>query len=790
MRIRICSIFVICAAACSALLGFAVLFGWLAGNAQLIQLNSALMPMHSTTAVCFILCGAGLAIVQTQYSRSALILGAAVFFIACGSQFFPQVTDLTPIFPRAHLTAYTPSKVAPNTALCFLLVGCALCLMGLQFLRWRGLVIAFLGSLVVMLGTIASLGYLIGNPHAYSWGTIVPMAAHTAAGFVVLGAGIILYALRPVAEREPHAVHWLPLLILVIGGTGNLLIWQALQAEEVTNIEQMTMMEATSVKNEIQTHLESRMLSLVRMAWRWENRGAPERHNWESEAQLYVTHHPGTRAVAWVDPTLHIRWIVPLAGNRAAQGLYIAFNEQRRQALKSSIERHEPRLSPVIPLVQGGKGLLAEVPIGRGKEFGGFIGGVFDLQSLFDAALENVAPGFDLSIADASGTIYRRQPADTGERGEFAKEVVIASYGTSWRLMVAPTRRQLDGMERSLDEMILSVGIALTLLLAQAVRLAQRARERAREAALATGKLEVEVTERLLQEEFLLRTQLELVKANAELKTAHEQALQREKLASIGLLAAGVAHEINNPMGYITSNLRTLEKYLERFLLFSAAQTKALAAPGDADVAANLRALRAELKIDYLESDTSLLIHESLEGAARVSKIVQDLKSFARTDGAQLKSADLRECLDSNLNLVWNELKYKVTLRRDYGDVPPILCNVQQLNQVFVNLLMNAADAIEEKGEITIGIRQVCGFVLVSVADTGCGIPEAHLKSIFDPFFTSKEPGKGTGLGLSISYDIVKKHAGEITVESTVGKGSTFTVKLPIVPKTVTGDSE
>jgi two-component system NtrC family sensor kinase len=178
--------------------------------------------------------------------------------------------------------------------------------------------------------------------------------------------------------------------------------------------------------------------------------------------------------------------------------------------------------------------------------------------------------------------------------------------------------------------------------------------------------------------------------------------------------------------------------------------------------------------------DIKGLITESLDGSERVRKIVQGLKSFARVDEAEYKYADINECIESTINIVWNELKYKATLKKDYGNLPLTKCYPQQINQVFMNLLINAGHAIESQGEITIKTWAEDGSIWVAISDTGHGIPKEDLNKIFEPFFTTKEVGKGTGLGLSITYEIVQKHDGEITVESEVGKGTTFTVRLPI----------
>ena len=278
----------------------------------------------------------------------------------------------------------------------------------------------------------------------------------------------------------------------------------------------------------------------------------------------------------------------------------------------------------------------------------------------------------------------------------------------------------------------------------------------------------------------------ELEKTSAELKASQQRIIQQEKMASIGQLAAGVAHEINNPVGFIMSNLGSMRKYTERLSQFIAAQSNALenmSGPGE-DVQVVLKDLgekKQVLKIDYILEDIENIITESLEGTERVKRIVQDLKSFSRVDEMEYKRADLNGGIESTINVVWNELKYKATVKKEYGDISSTKCNLGQLNQVFMNILVNAAQAIDQHGEISIKTSQEDGYIIVSISDNGSGICEDKLDKIFEPFYTTKEVGKGTGLGLSIAYDIVKKHKGEISVKSEIGKGTTFTISLPIV---------
>ena len=275
----------------------------------------------------------------------------------------------------------------------------------------------------------------------------------------------------------------------------------------------------------------------------------------------------------------------------------------------------------------------------------------------------------------------------------------------------------------------------------------------------------------------------EVTRRLKEIQEVQIQLLQSEKMAAIGQLAAGIAHEINNPVGFVTSNLKTLDVYKQDILeLLDAYETLEGTCTSDEAALSNIRALKQRKDIAFLRTDIGQLISESRQGMAHVAKIVSDLKDFAHAENKEWRWADLHSGLDSTLNIVWNEIKYHCTLNKVYGDIPEVYCIFSQINQVFLNLLVNAAQSIPDKGEITIRTGQVGDEVFIAIADTGSGISAENLPRLFEPFFTTKPVGKGTGLGLSISYDIVQKHRGRLEVESTVGEGTTFTVWLPVNP--------
>ena len=291
-----------------------------------------------------------------------------------------------------------------------------------------------------------------------------------------------------------------------------------------------------------------------------------------------------------------------------------------------------------------------------------------------------------------------------------------------------------------------------------------------------------DITERKRTEEALYREKEEQKVLIKKLETAHNQLLQSEKMASIGQLAAGVAHEINNPIGFVNSNLGSLGQYVEKLVGVIEAYERAESELSASPLLEEIHSLKREVDWEYLRQDVRDLLGESAEGIARVKRIVQDLKDFSHVDQAEWQCVDLHKGIDSTLNIVNNEIKYNSEVVREYGAIPPVECMASQLNQVFMNMLINASHAIGDggHGKITIRTGTENDMVWVEFSDTGKGIAPENLKRIFDPFFTTKPVGKGTGLGLSLSFGIMEKHQGRIEVQSEVGKGTTFRVWLPV----------
>lgn len=285
--------------------------------------------------------------------------------------------------------------------------------------------------------------------------------------------------------------------------------------------------------------------------------------------------------------------------------------------------------------------------------------------------------------------------------------------------------------------------------------------------------------ERRRHEKELKKNYNQLQALYKEMQDTQAQLLQHAKLVSIGQLAAGVAHEINNPIAFVTSNTEILNNYLNNFKeLFNNLNTYFAQNTYTQEYWNNLH---NEHNLSFILSDTEEILKESLEGLDRVREIVADLKSFSHTDEAEVQETDINHCIDVTLKMIWNELKYKCIVIKDYEQLPLLRCYARQLNQVFMNLLVNASQAIVgNQGKIKITTRSLAEAIHIIIEDNGEGIPPEHIEKLYDPFFTTKPIGTGTGLGLSISYNIIKKHLGTIEVESEgQGQGTKFTIILP-----------
>ena len=288
-------------------------------------------------------------------------------------------------------------------------------------------------------------------------------------------------------------------------------------------------------------------------------------------------------------------------------------------------------------------------------------------------------------------------------------------------------------------------------------------------------------------EELIKRTK-ELENSNNQLKEIQAQLIQSEKMAAIGLLAAGIAHAINNPIGFIKSNLSIIGDYIESLLSVTSQSDKLLAflakegrtEEEKSKFVSELKSKIKSIEFDYLKKDIPAILNETAEGISRVTSIVEDLSGFSRASETDWEIYDLHKGLDSTINIANNEIKYNASVIKNFGEIPLIDCIPSQINQVILNVIINAAQSIDESGEITVVTKLKGDRVSISITDTGSGIEPDDLEHLFEPFFTTKPIGMGTGLGLSVSYGIVKAHGGDIEITSNLGTGTTVEILLPV----------
>lgn len=268
-----------------------------------------------------------------------------------------------------------------------------------------------------------------------------------------------------------------------------------------------------------------------------------------------------------------------------------------------------------------------------------------------------------------------------------------------------------------------------------------------------------------------------------ELRSTQQQLIQSEKMASIGQLAAGVAHEINNPIGYSISNLAMLSEYVDSLLMLDDLVLTNLPSIASHDIAQAYKQLRKQEDIDYIRGDIKSMLAETDKGLNRVKEIVSNLNKVSHSGSFEKEPCDINALIDESLKVVWNELKYCLTVSKHFKQLPKVYCHPGEINQVLLNLFLNAAHATKDKGvlDISTGIvkREGKGYLMIEISDHGVGMPQEIINKIFDPFFTTKPVGVGTGLGLSVSFGIIEKHQGKLEVTSKENEGTTFTIYLP-----------
>lgn len=442
--------------------------------------------------------------------------------------------------------------------------------------------------------------------------------------------------------------------------------------------------------------------------------------------------------------------------------------------------------------------------------------------SVFDELrieIEKIAPVSLIMLLPDGTSYYANKPLSAGEEASFHKILCLEQIDTikifglsSYEITIFPLIHELEtigylllryektGEQRSCPIIPLGSFIikALNHLVVSRHKrlLTAGLHGQVVEDSYAQLKQKADMLEKSEQKYRLLAESLEkeVEKKTGKIKETQAQLMQQEKLAAVGRLAAGVAHEINNPLGFIRSNLGILGEYISdlyelakkyNFLekTFYASENNYLTTKEIEPIFQKINSFKKQIDLDFILSDTTHIVSESKDGADRIKKIVSDLKEFASIDQPGETEVNINICIDSALNILANIFEGKIKIVKDYNKLPLTTCYREKINQVFMNLLLNAADAIKDRGTITITTRihkNNNSYIEISIADTGVGILPENLNCVFEPFFTTKDIGSGMGLGLSTSYDTIKNHGGTLEVESQPGRGSVFIIKIPV----------
>jgi signal transduction histidine kinase len=423
------------------------------------------------------------------------------------------------------------------------------------------------------------------------------------------------------------------------------------------------------------------------------------------------------------------------------------------EKIKTLIKEREKKESLIKKMVADNEIYEVSVPlIGTGKEKYGSIRIGFSpkrgKERIRMIYLKSIFTGIFLVVFGLAISLYLARTI-TRPIQELSKGAEILGSGNLNHRITIKTGNEIEMLAESLNDMASKLNESYSSL-------EQKVQERTREYLDATKELQ---------------------RAYKKLQATQAQLIHSEKMTSLGQLVAGVAHELNNPIGFIYGNMKPLTNYINNIIkLIEFYQTVHLEQEDQNKVDYFLK----ENDFEFLLEDLEDLIADIREGAERAQKIVLDLRNFSRLDEAEYKEVDIHQGIDSTLNLLVNKYKHRIRLHKNYSEIPLINCYASQLNQVWMNLLVNAAQAIDEEGDVYIRTGLEDEYVIIEIKDTGKGIPPEVKEKIFDPFFTTKPVGEGTGLGLSITHSIIKKHNGLIEIESEIGKGTTFTVKLPL----------
>ena len=528
----------------------------------------------------------------------------------------------------------------------------------------------------------------------------------------------------------------LPTIFFLGSFVAVLTFWQLLLGHRRAEIRAVTDEQTSFVKSKLESELGARILPLQGLAARWRMLGDDREK--KSAAELMMTGYPAYQAVEWVDPTLHVRWVMPSNGNQTDLGVDLSADAIQQAGFQTAEQKKEMTVIPSVNLLQGGRGFLVCVPVYARQQFSGFVVGVFGYQELIASILKNVAQGYSVAVYDGDEQIYGERANLAARDAELASTAYVHYRNLTWRAQIWPKPGTITYALSTLPKVFFVGGILLSALLAFVVYSAETAKIRAKEAILASEELKSEIAGRELAEEALR---------------------QAQKMEAVGRLAGGIAHDFNNL-------LMVIRGY-------------------------------AVLSLDRVVSDGAPVreLKEILKSTDRASALTRRLLAFSRKQALQLKVLDVNALVTQMNDLLPPMLGEDIDLVLDLApDLGRVKADSAQMEQAIMNLVFNARDAMPHGGKLRIQtmnadldreyVRRHDGaqagpYVMLAVCDTGHGMTDDTLSHVFEPFFTTKDMNKGTGLGLATVYGTLRQSGGFACVSSKVGKGTTFQTLSP-----------
>jgi len=749
------NLLVLAASSFVTVLGSLVLIAWHLRIPALIRILPSDSVVVYNTTLCFLLLGIGLYAVAATRPWLATVSGSICLMISSltlSEYFFGLDLGIDQALMINYIEAHVafPGRMALSTAMGFLLSGISILLMSRDALETavslgRTDAIGLAGTIVVVLGVMTILLFLTGMQVSYGWGKVDhSMAMPTAVGFVALGLGLVSWSWQRSRVASISEIRGLPFAVAAGGLTVTLLLWQAILVQEHRGLEATIASTVAQVESEIRARMEARMLTLARLAARQGRWEVLSQEDWTADAETIVRDFPGFQAISWIDSSLHVRWVSPLAGNEALVGSEITAEPQRRALFETVRETRAAAVSATIDLVQGGRGFVMYIPISRGENFVGVVGGGFRADVLFAAILQGIAPGYSLVVMTADEELYQRVSAGADLEAEWGQKTKIDFAGAQWQVRVWPQPTTLAEHQSLLPNWALSSGFLATILFSVVVALAQERHYRAQTMEITNRELLRENAKRKEAEEAVHALNIELERRVRERTAALAQAN-----ADLQQLAYVSAHDLQEPVRMISTYTQLLAR-------------------------------RYQGKLD---DEADRFMSHTVEGATRIHSLLTDLLAYLQLDMGEhdRRAIPCEEILEAVLSGLHSTIT-ATTAVITHDPLPTVQGNGTHLALVFRNLIENALTFRHAASpHVHVWAERRDEAWLFAVRDNGIGIDPGYAERIFLMFerLHTQAEYPGTGMGLTLCKKIVERHGGEMWVDSQLGQGATFYFTIP-----------